>query len=160
MDALGIDLKLLIAQAVNFLILLFLLQRFAYKPIIKMLDERREKIEKGLSDADKAKIELSKAEEESERIREKAFKEANEILENAKKASNLKAEETIKKAAQQADKIRSHAAEEALLAKDKAMTSAKLELSDLFVLGLQKIVGNELDDKTKMELTKKAIKEL
>ena len=55
---LGINGKLLLAQIVNFFILLYILKRFAYKPILKVLDDRKEKIEKGLRDAENAKDKL------------------------------------------------------------------------------------------------------
>lgn len=50
MEALGIDPKLFIGQIINFLILLFILTKFAYKPIVKLLDDRRQKIADGLKD--------------------------------------------------------------------------------------------------------------
>lgn len=160
MEALGIDLKLLIAQVVNFLIVMFVLWKFAYNPILNMLNERKTKIEKGLTDSEEAEKRLKKAESEAEKVMEKAYADANEILKNAKAAATVEASELIKKASTQADRIMQSAKEEAAGAKDKAMSTAKRELSDVVILALDKIVGNELTTDQKDRLTSKAISEL
>ena len=55
LESLGIDWKMLVAQVVNFIILLLILRKFLFGPIVKLLDDRRKTIEKGLSDAKKPK---------------------------------------------------------------------------------------------------------
>ena len=62
-EKLGIDVKLVIAQLVNFFILLYVLKRFAYKPVLKILEDRERKIEKGLKDAQSAEKRLHEMEE-------------------------------------------------------------------------------------------------
>ncbi|MCX6808905.1 MAG: F0F1 ATP synthase subunit B [Candidatus Berkelbacteria bacterium] len=160
MDALGIDLKLIIAQLVNFGILFFLLSKFAYKPILKMLEDRQSKIDQGLTDAEKAATELAKSEEEAEKIREKAFREANDILRNAKDSASLESAELIKKASDQADRTIKAAKDEAASAKDKVMSEAKKEVADIVIIALDKIVSKELTTEQKKNLTSKAISEL
>lgn len=160
MEALGIDWKLLIAQVVNFLILLILLSKFLYKPIVKMLDNRAEKIKAGLAAAEKSQQDLKKADVESEKIREKAYSEANEILAGAKTEASEEAKKIVAKAEAQAEEIRKYAAEEALSSKDKAMKDAKGELSNLVTLALGKIIGEQIDETEKKKMTEKAIKEL
>ncbi len=59
----GIDWKLMLAQLINFAVVFFLLRAFAYKPILKLLDARRKRIEEGLAFADKSKAELASIEE-------------------------------------------------------------------------------------------------
>jgi len=160
MEALGIDLKLLIAQIINFGILFFLLSKFLYKPITKMLDDRQTKIEKGLKDAEKAATDLKKADTESEKILEKAYKDANGILKNAKAAATAEGALIIKKSSEQADRIMKNAKAEAANAKDKVLLEAKKEISDVIVIALDKIVGQELSEDQKKKLTSKAIAEL
>ena len=99
MEALGVDLKLLIAQIVNFLIVMLVLWKFAYNPILNMFNERKEKIEKGLSDSEEAGVRLKKAETEAEKVMEKAYSDANEILKNAKAAATAEGTELIAKPA-------------------------------------------------------------
>ena len=160
MQALGIDWKLLIAQIVNFSILLILLNKFLYKPVIKMLDSRSEKIAAGLKAAEKSQKDLSKAELESEKIHEKAYGEANKILAEGKREADIEAKKIIAKAENQADEIRKYAAEEALQSKDKAICDAKGELSNLVTLALGKIISEQLDNAAKKKMTEEAIKKL
>ena len=74
MEALGIDLKLLIAQVVNFGILLFVLSKFLYKPVVTMLEERQKKAEQTIKDSDKATKTLIKSEDDADKVREQAYK--------------------------------------------------------------------------------------
>lgn len=160
MEVLGIDLKLIIAQIINFGILFFLLSKFLYKPVNGLLDERQKKIDKGLKDAEKAGKDRSNAEVEAEKIAEKAYKDANEILKNAKAEATLEAAGIVKKASEQADRIMANAKSEAATAKDKALKDAKGEISDVVVIALSKIVGDELTEEQKAKLTSKAIADL
>lgn len=160
MEALGIDLKLIIAQVVNFGIVLFLLQRFLYKPIISMLDERKEKIARGLEDSEKAKETLTKSEETAGKAREKAYAEAKEFSSEAEREAGEKAIVIINKANEQAEKILEKANEEAAGAKEKALLEAKREINNVVILALDKIIGEELNKDQKEKLTAKAIKEL
>lgn len=160
MQALGIDWKLLLAQIVNFLILLVLLTKFLYKPIVKILDTRTEKIEAGLKAAEKSQKDLEKADVDAEKIREKAYEDANEILVNAKAEASAEAKQIVSKVETQAKEIRKYAAEEALQSKDKAMKDARGELSNLVTLALGKIIGEQLGEAAKQKMTKDAIKKL
>lgn len=160
MESLGINLTSLIAQLVNFGIVLFLLWKFAYGPITKMLDERQQKVEQGLKDAEKAAKDRGEAEKESETILEKAYKDANEIIKNAKAAATSEGTIIIKKSSEQADRIMKSAKEEAISTKEKVMNEAKKEISDVVVIALDKIVGNELTAEQKNKLTSKAIADL
>lgn len=160
LSALGIDWKLLLAQIINFLILLVLLTKFLYKPIVKMLDDRSKKIADGLAAAEKSEKDLTAAEEKSEKIQEKAYSDANEIIAQAKKEADEEAKKIVAKAETQAEEIRKYAALEALQSKDKAMRDAKSELSNLVTLALGKIIGEQIDEAEKKKLTEKAIREL
>ena len=81
----GLNPILLVAQVVNFLILLYLLNRFLYKPVLTMLRERQAKIEQGLTDAKKGEELLEKAQEERQRILKEATTEAQNIIDEARK---------------------------------------------------------------------------
>lgn len=160
MEALGINLTSFIAQIINFLIVMFLLWKFAYKPVLGILETRQKKVEQGLKDADKAASDRQNAELDAEKIREKAYKEANEILKNAKEAAALETGELVKKASEQADRIMANAKAEAASAKDKVMSEAKKEISDVVIIALDKVVGEEFSDEEKKKLTARAISEL
>lgn len=160
MQEFAINYKALIAQIINFLVLLFLLSKFAYKPVISMLQDRKERISRGLKDAEEANKTLLNAEAESDAKKEKAYHEANLLIENAKKEAQEKSLTLLNKANEQADLIIKKAEEEASQAKTKAMIEAKKEIGGLVTLALDKIVGDELDESQKNNLTKKAVEKL
>ena len=83
MEQLGINPIFLLSQIVNFAVLAFLLHRFAYKPILKMLDQRRERIEKGLEDARLAEEARANAEQERQQILDGARAEAQRVVAEA-----------------------------------------------------------------------------
>lgn len=160
MEALGIDPKLLIAQVINFVIVLLLLRKFAYNPILNMLDQRSKTIATGLKDSEEASKKLESANEEKEKILEKAYKEAGEMLTLAKKEAKAEAEKILKTANDQAALIRKTSLEESEQAKSSAITDAKKEVSSLIMLALEKIVGQKIDQKEREALTAKAIEEI
>lgn len=160
MESLGIDLKILIAQTVNFVIVMILLWKFAYNPIIKILDERKNKIAQGLKDAESAAKSKEETIVESRAISDKAHAEASEILKNAKESAVSEANEIIKKANDQADRILENAKNEAASMKDKILREAKGEIAGVVSLALDKIVNEELDRSTKEKITAIALKEL
>src|SRR5216117_3381702 len=84
----GINTYLLIAQIVNFLIILYLLKRFAYKPIMELLEKRRKTIEEGEKNAAKAEKALQEATEKEKEILRKAQNESKKILSDANKQSS------------------------------------------------------------------------
>src|SRR5579859_1473231 len=88
LQSFGVQPVLLLAQIVNFLIILWLLKRFAYKPIFKMLSDRKKTIAEGLKNADDARRALEKAVEEEKKILKKAQSEAQVILADARKQSD------------------------------------------------------------------------
>src|SRR3989338_6728445 len=83
----GLDPILLVAQIVNFLVVLFILRKFLYKPILKTLEKRKNLIKDGLDKAQEATIRLEKIEEKERRVLSTAQKQAQQMLDEAKKKS-------------------------------------------------------------------------
>lgn len=160
MEEFAINIKGLLAQIINFGIILFLLSRFAYQPILAMLENRRKTIEDGLKNSEEAKTRLSKAEEEAAAIREKAFSEAKQITQSAKEDAGKEAMAIIAKAESQAANLVKTAEDEAIMLKNRALGSAKSEIAHLVMLAVEKIVGEKLNREVKEELTVSAVKEL
>ena len=102
---LGIDPKLLLAQGVNFLILLFVLTRFVYKPLMKMVEERRKKIELGVKGGEMAEEIIKKAEEEKAGIIKDADIDAVTIISEAEKNAQKKGQEIALQADKKAQSI-------------------------------------------------------
>ena len=150
---------MLIAQLINFLILLFVLRRFAYKPLLKLLDERKQKIANGLANAQKAKSNLEEAEKERQEIISTAKKGASEIISLAEAAAQKNREETLKEAKTGVEKIIAEARKQIESEKNKMIGEIKSEITELVILATEKTVSIKLDDKKDKELIEKIIKE-
>ena len=99
----GLEGKLFIAQIINFAVLLIILKIFLYKPIAQILEERKAKIKQGLDDAENAKKALEEADSQKLSILKEAKVDADKILDNTKKSSEIlkqKSSEDAKKQAQ------------------------------------------------------------
>jgi F-type H+-transporting ATPase subunit b len=155
MGELGIDVKLLIGQVINFLILLFLLTYFAYKPIVKMLNDRREKIAEGLENAKKIKEDLANTEKRVAEIIDGAEKKSAKIIEESTKAANQQKEEIVALAKNQADKEIEKAKIAINQEKDAAKKSLEKDIIDLVGLATEKI----LKEKVSPEMQKSALDE-
>jgi len=101
----GVEPVLLIAQIVNFLIILFILKKFLYKPVLDTLKKREDSIKEGLKQAEESKLALEKALEEERRILKKAQDQARKIVDDAKNQSIIIAKEVEDKSKIQSEKI-------------------------------------------------------
>ena len=105
MEKLGIELPQLLTQVVNFTIMVFVLTKFLYKPILKTLEERKRKIEEGLKFTEKVKEEIEKTEKNRQEIIDKAKTEARQIIEETKNSAKRLESEIITKAHKEAEEI-------------------------------------------------------
>lgn len=156
----GIDWKLLIAQAVNFAIVLLVLWKFAYKPILKLLHDRENKIDQSLKDADrltKLKVEM---EEEKSKVLAQAKKEAQVILQDAQKKIELNRQAQIEKTKTDVGRLVTKAKEEIFAEKAQAMKQAEQELGAIAVTIAEKLVKRELNDKDHERLVTETLKEV
>lgn len=160
MEEFAVNAKGLIAQIINFSIILLVLAKFAYRPVVEMLENRSNAIAEGLKNSEEAKAKLANTETEVKKIRDEAFAEAKTILAEAKSTAQASAKEIVENANRQADRIISQAKSEADAAKDQAMLEAKGQLSSLVMLSLEKVIGNQIDKSQREALTASAIKEL
>ncbi|MCL4382616.1 MAG: F0F1 ATP synthase subunit B [Patescibacteria group bacterium] len=159
MESLGLDIKLLLAQVVNFLVLLFVLKKFLYRPILKVLDERKKKIEDSLANAEKINKELVKLEEEKAKILKAAQTEAVKLIAEEKKFAEEQKEKIIEEAKMKAVE---EVAKGSVLAKqelEKAKKELREEVLRLTEVMTRKVLSRGLSDQEKHELIKKAIEE-
>jgi F-type H+-transporting ATPase subunit b len=155
---LGINGKLLLAQAVNFLILLWVLYKFAYGPILKMFDDRTKKIEKGLTDAAMAGKKLAEMEKREKEILQQARVEAQKISEKSEKQAVKNAENIIAVAEERRKEMLQETKEQLEVEKKKIIMEAKVEVGALVIQAAEKIIGEKLDSKKNEDLIAKAIK--
>lgn len=147
MEKLGVNFPGLILQAINFLLLLFILQKFLYKPVLNAIKTRQERIQKGLEDAEKASQRLAEAQAEAERILAEARAKAQEILAQASQEGNRLKEDIIAQAKMEASRIVERARLEAEREREMALAEIRRQAIDLAVLTARKIVGEALDER-------------
>ncbi len=160
LQKLGIDWRLLIAQIFNFLILLFILYKFLYKPILKLLENRQKKIEKGLQDAIKLEEELAKTKELKEKEIQKAKQEAQIIIEKAQKVAESAGQEIKLKAKKEVEKLIETAKDQIADEKEKMMAEIRKEAALLVVAAAEKVVGKIVDVRVQQKLIEDSIKEI
>lgn len=142
-QAFGIDVKLIIIQVFNFGILMALLTYFLYKPVLKMLADREEKIAQGIKDAESAAEALATAEDEKQTILTGAHKEAEEVAARAKTHADDKAASITAAADEKASGIVATAEQKAEDIKIKAHKDSESEVAKLAVLAAEKVLKEQ-----------------
>ncbi|MFA5961102.1 MAG: F0F1 ATP synthase subunit B [Parcubacteria group bacterium] len=153
-----IEVNLLVAQMVNFAIVLWVLYKFAYKPVLKTLNSRTNKIEKGLEDADAAGKKLEEIVEKEKAVMAKAKKEAQEIIKTAEDQAKANSMSIVLEARNQGEKLLVGAKSQIEQEKNKMLSEVKGEIANLVVLATEKIIGEKLDKEKDKELIEKAIR--
>lgn len=161
MDALigtfHIDYKILIAQVVNFTIVLLVLYKFAYKPLLKTMNERTSKIEKGLKDAEEVGKKLEETEKREKEVMANARKEAQAIIESAEKTAQKNKEELLNEAKKKSEDIMISTQKQIEEEKNKMIFEVKSEIAQLVVAATGKVIDEKMDEKRDEALIRKAI---
>jgi F-type H+-transporting ATPase subunit b len=160
LSKLGIDWRLFLAQIVNFLILLFILYKFLYKPVLGLLQRRTAQIEKSLADAKKIEENLKKAEEERLVQLVEARREAQQIIEEAKKEGEKIRNQAKELAQEEAQKIIENGRIQIERQKESLLREIKQEIGNLVVYSTRQIleeIGDEKIDQTIIESTMRKI---
>ena len=160
LEMLGIQWQKLIIQGVNFSIVLFVLWKFAYKPIFNILDARKVKIADGIANAEKIKAELAKTESERKRILEQAGDTANLMIEQAREAANRVREVETQKAIAAAEQIITKAREAAAQDHAKMLAELKREVGRLVVQTTATVTGKVLTPEDQRRLAEETQKQL
>lgn len=153
----GIQPTLLLAQIVNFAIILFLLKRFFYKPITKALDDRKKRIEESLKMADLIEEKLAKTEQENNRIIAEAQKSAQDLISEAKAQSQTIIDQASQQARQNIEEALIQAQDQIEAHKQEIKKQLEKETITLVVGVVKKVLGRTLKDKEKQELTLGAV---
>jgi len=159
-DTFGWNWQLFLSQVVSFCIVAFLLRRFAYKPILAVLEERRRRIEEGLINAEKIKQELAKAEKRYQEILAKANADAQKMIDEARESSAHLAERKEQEAIAAAEQILAKAREASALEHERTMAELKRELGRLVVDTTAKVTGKVLTRDDQRRLQEEAARQL
>ena len=152
MEALGINLGYLISQIVNFTLLAVLLYFVAYKPILRMLDERSARIKKGLEDAELASKRAAEMEQAFEQRMAEARKDGQEIIAQATQLSEKARQDILETAREDARTLVEKAKEEIVRERDLAMAELRQQVADLSLTISEKVIGKTLDEQRQRQL--------
>ena len=157
-----LDPGLFVWTILTFLLLLFVLAKFAWKPLLKMLNDREELIRSSLEDAEKAKEKLEKLNAEGEAIINQARSEAQSILSEGKAAVSKLKDETLDVAKEQAKQIASEAEKQINIEKDKAIAEIRSEVVNLSMSIAEKLINKNIspeDNKALIDESLSSVKE-
>jgi F-type H+-transporting ATPase subunit b len=145
MEQLGFNLPLLLAQVINFLVVLVALRLFLYKPVLEMLDRRAQRVREGLDAAESSKEQAAQAEQEVTRQLDDARREGQALLAQTQETATRIQEEARAQARREADTLLERARNEIQLERDQAIAELRREFADLTMDAAEKVVGQSLD---------------
>jgi F-type H+-transporting ATPase subunit b len=134
-----------LVSIVNFLVILYLLRRYLWGPILGVLANRAEKIRQGLAMAEEARAERERIKAEVERLLAEARRDAQAIAERMTKAAEAAAADIRAQAKAEADRIRERGREDAKQLHDQALAQLRSELAGMVVLAASRVLGREVD---------------
>ena len=156
---LGINLPVLVAQIVNVVILLGLLYLVAYKPIMRMLDERSRRIKESMEQAETIKEQAARAEEEVKKQLEAAAREGQGRIAQAVQIGEDVKQKAQQEARQEAETLINRARTEIQRERDEAIGELRKEVADLTILAAEKVIDRSLDKETHRDLIDKVLEE-
>jgi F-type H+-transporting ATPase subunit b len=159
-ETFGWNPRLFFSQVISFVIVALLLRRFAYKPILNVLEERRRSIEEGQLNAEKIKRQLDEAEKRYSEILAKANAEAQKMIDEARESSAHLAERKQQEAIAAAEQIIAKAREASAIEHERTMDSLKQELGRLVIDTTAKVTGKVLTPEDQQRLQEEALSQL
>jgi F-type H+-transporting ATPase subunit b len=156
----GLNGWLFLSQAFSFSIVCLLLYKFAYKPILTVLETRRQKIEQGLTDAARIKEQLAESEKRYQEILAKANADATRMIEEARTSAQALADKRSQQAIAEAEAIIAKAREATELDRTRMMADLKREVARLVINTTSKVTGKVLNEDDQRRLSEEASREI
>jgi len=145
---------------VCFLILFFVLWKFVFKPVNKMISARQDEIRKNLDEADRQRDEAIKYLDEQKALLEQSKKEAREIVESGRQASRKAQEEMLEASHEKSRQMLDSALEEIKREKEKSLNEVKSRIIDIAMLTTEKIISKSLSEEEHKKLIEESLQEV
>jgi len=159
-ETFGFDTKIFLSQVISFIIVALVLRWFAYKPILAVLEERRQRIAEGLLNAEKIKQQLAEAEQRHAEILAQANAQAQKMIDEARDSATHVAERKQQEAIAAAEQIMAKAREASAIEHERTMTELKRELGRLVVDTTAKVTGKVLTSEDQRRLQEEAARQI
>ena len=156
----GVDWFKLIAQIVNFLVVLYLVNRFGFKPLLRLMDERAARIRKGLEDAEAAERDRELARAERAAALDEGRKEAQAMVARATKMAEDSRIEILAAARADAEQVTERARQEINAEKERAIAELRGQVADLALEAAGKLIRQQMDAKTQRRLVEEFLSEV
>jgi len=156
----GFEWRQALFNLINFLILFFILKRYAFKPVLKVLKERHTKVTESVENIQKAKTELSMAQQQSQDIIDKAKVEGNKIIEASHDDAKALAGDMLLKAKSDIELLITQAKKNIAIDKEEMKEDLKKETVELVMSVLEKILDEKFDTKKDEDYIKKVVSSL
>ena len=157
MEALGISVTGIVSQLINFILLLLILRAVAFKPILRMLDDRSARIRESMERAEEIKTQAARTEEEFARHLAEARRESQEILNQAEKVADRIRQEELDRTRRQVEEVRAKAIEDINRERERALLDLRRQIADLAILAAGRAVGRSLDQASHSRLIQEAM---
>jgi F-type H+-transporting ATPase subunit b len=157
--ALGINIPVLLAQLISFIILFGLLYLVAYKPIMRILDERSQKVRESMEQTEQIKQQAERAEAEVAKQLETASKEGQELVARAARTGEEIKKQAQQEAKQEGEALIARARAEIQHERDEAIGELREEFAGLTMMAAEKVVERSLDKKAHRELIDRVLEE-
>lgn len=157
---LGLDVGLFTAQLINFALVMLILWRLAWKPLLSVMENRRQEIETGLKNAEQAKAELAAANKERSSLVQEARREARVVIDASKIDAERERAEAAAALKVDLDRQLSESREVLARERDAMLGSVKSEIAGLVVAATEKVSGQTVNGKVQEQLVRDAIAEI
>ena len=159
-ETFGFDWKIFLSQVISFILVAIVLRIYAYKPILAVLEERRQRIAEGLLNAEKIKQQLAEAEQRHAEILAKANEQAQKMIDDARESAAHVGERKQQEAIAAAEQIIAKAKEASAIEREKVMAELKRELGRLVVDTTSKVTGKVLTSEDQRRLQEEASRQI
>ena len=156
----GLRGDIFIAQLVNFLIVLVVLWKFAYKPIMRMLEEREAKIAKSVADADAIAVRVADLEREREAVITAARKEAQEVMMTAALQSEERKNEMVEAAKREVERVIQKSKEQMTVEREAMLRDVRKDIVDIAMKAAARIIHTDMDEKKSQSLAEEVVRKM
>lgn len=146
MEGLGLDVRYLISQALSFLILFFVLRKFFYPPLLRILNERSERINTSLRQAEEIQQQLARTQADYQEKMEEARRESQAILTQSTQMGEKLKNDIVADARREAETVLIRARAEITTERERAVAELRGQVADLALLAAGQVIGRSVDD--------------
>jgi F-type H+-transporting ATPase subunit b len=160
LEKLGIAPGYLISQIINFGLLVVLLWLLLYKPVLRMLHQRQERIAQAMKDADDARNSAAQAQVEYDKRIAEAQRKAQEVISQAAQTGQAERSQIVAEAQREAEAVREKARAEAQAERERILTEVQGEIAALSMLATERVLGQAVDEKLQHQLISQVLAEM